>query len=122
MNWFELCKLSFDDLAVASSCKCPICEKDMIFPEKPMFTTYFQRNEVFCDNGCFYVEFRRKHVIDLVKSGPIITFEIYMFGELEHYHVKSHRLKLLEETQSVRDRIAYWKEDYRYLAEILERS
>ena len=122
MTWLELCKLSPENLAVVSNCQCPICEKEMIFPERPMFSYYFQKDEVYCDNGCFRVEFKKKQVIDLVNQGPVILFEIYMFEELEHYHVKSHRLNLVKEMQNVKDKIAYWKEDYRYLAEILERG
>lgn len=86
--------------------KCPICEKDIKWFGK-------SRLRCSCDNGCYGFD-------RWMKEGMGGTFVI--FGEV--IDINRHGTGRYKEYKfnEVKERIEYWREDYRYLAEILERS
>ena len=93
--------IRFDDV---NNWLCPICESGMV-------VDYSSPPDRMCKNGCFvaHVDYGEDHVF-----GVTIGFDSspnwgYYNTERLGYEVISERIK-------------YWKEDYRYLAEILERS
>lgn len=84
---------------------CQICEVDFIFSETPP--------DRICPNGCCEV---------IVSDFDDRTIGIYMNFEPSDEDDEPCYYQIPEERDELIERIKYWKEDYRYLAEILERS
>lgn len=80
---------------------CPICEKELL---KPMTNVTWWK--ALCDNGCFKIEYYFK-VYDLGFFNTEVDFHM---AEEEKYY-EYYRLN-----------VKYWKENDRYIAEILSRK
>ena len=86
--------------------KCPICEADIEW-------YYKSKLRCSCKNGCYGFDRWKKEGM----GGTFVIFGEVM--DIHKYGTKEYRDYKLNE---VKERIEYWKEDYRYLAEILERN
>lgn len=85
--------------------KCPICER-------PIIPVGYNRRG--CQNSCYVM-----HNIDSYGSFGFNVFREYFFIDVAVTQTLADRNEsILEE---VRERIKYWKEDYRYVAELLDR-
>lgn len=123
-TWFDLCKMDVSELMLKRlRCSCPICDKEMFYPEISSMIGF----EIDCSNRCFNIDFWKRVVIDdrlnrVGENNHPGYFEIRIFDKLEYSHTGRHKYRLNDELQYVYDRINYWREDYKYVAEILERG
>lgn len=105
MKPYEICALE----------KCPICDSEL------MLLLDFFGNELKCRNGCLYVCYDDNITSYPVNTGMVKRCRVYtlrIFNETLLRRVVDGDWRYLD----FNDRIEYWKEDYRYLAEILERN
>lgn len=124
LNWFELCKLPFDKLTSIRICNCPICDKQMKFPPARPKHISQDRYEIDCYSNCFNMYFwrRRKHYNQSNTIEDQSYVEIHIFDHFAYNNIKDSELSFEESIAPVVEKIAYWKKDYRYVAELLERS
>lgn len=86
---------------------CPICEVKM--ENLPGGHVYFLK----CKSNCYSVR-KEKDKGDEIYSITIFDAKIRIRKYMEYRHMKIQE-------KSICDRIKYWKKDYRYLAELLDR-
>lgn len=88
--------------------KCPICRSKMILKDR---TAYSIRQS--CSNKCYTIDKVHRH-------GSYHRF--YIFGSTLTIHRSEKEDYQISKIEKISKRIAYWKENDRYLAEILERN
>ena len=87
---------------------CPICEKDLTINLNSYWTTE-------CKNGCYKMSFDKGTIVSVF--GEEIKMK-WTTAKLTDEEIED---KFKEFNDIIEEKIKYWKEDYRYLAEILER-
>lgn len=83
--------------------KCPICSRQM----RIEYCDTFMGNDYYCDNKCYQIE---------IYSRDDVQFDMKVFGE---YFETGDDFP--GEIDKVIERIKHWKENDRYLIELLER-
>lgn len=84
--------------------KCLICDKDTGFTGDPF---------IECDNGCCFYEADPQGGTVCIKIFDSKLFTVDLYEPVHHDD---------KDVKELLELIEYWKKDYRYLAEILERS
>lgn len=88
---------------IKNSKVCPICESKMIMADNPP--------DIACVNGCCEI------LVSDFNFGIVGVTLCFEDEDNDHYF-----FSLPEEEDELIKRIKYWRKDYRYLAEILERN
>lgn len=106
MDWQDVVKTPYNNLLEDAKigCNCPICDKQMIR----------DADDFDCKNGCLNLCFWVS-VNDKGKYVDMCEITIFKKSSFLYYE----EVNQIEEAQL---KIDYWKENYRYLAEILERA
>lgn len=136
-TWYDLCAMSYGQLNVDElKCQCPICDKTMLlgssYSSNATFTlfkttgSFYKGYRTHCSNNCFCVDFWVDQTAAKVDNREAILmisrFKISIFGEQVYNHSKTNKMSLKEDLKPVIEKIEYWREDYRYIAELLERG
>lgn len=93
---------------LSPDCKCPICERELAVE---LFTRIDSRKSYCCPNECFVY-------YDHITEASINLFydDFYVISD------KLSHIVVYDKIEDVQKKIEYWKENYRYVAEILERK
>lgn len=87
---------------------CPICEK------KLQYALNSDIFDVWCSSGCYSIEVDGSYFQVTFFGGKLAEDTVFLNeNSEEEYKIKSNFML---------ERIKYWKENYRYIAEILERG
>lgn len=113
ITWRELCKVKWDKLDRDIKCNCPICDKLMLHDD-----TNDSFYKIYCNSQCFSIEFNES--LYLIRGGvitPKTDFSICMFKKPVYLHEE-----WVIDYDCIDEKIEYWRKDYRYIAEMLERG
>lgn len=87
--------------------KCPICEKELVISINNDWAEE-------CNNGCYKLSFQHSSKVSIFgEEIKLIWPKNKDATDREAIEEFNHKLS---------ERINYWREDYRYLAEILDRK
>lgn len=95
---------------LANISHCPICEKEI---SKMDLTTINKRsvnNGLYCKNKCLYFTYKYHGEEKEIAVSSLLVFK------------EDLRFRERKMVDLLNEKIAYWKEDFRYVAELLERS
>lgn len=97
--------------------QCPICDRELFIE-----LSFFASNRL-CPNKCFDITYDDNITLYTVGSKKVETrIKFYVFNIFDEDITRFIDDSINPDVWRFDQKVAYWRKDYRYLAEILERA